>query len=138
MKRIGLLIVMIVTMLGGVFASVPVMADEEENGGNSGASGAVILTDCAEADNGGGEGIICILRLVVDILSVGVGILAVLGIVITGIQYLTSGGNEEQMRKSKRRLFEIVIGLVVYVLIYAVLAWLLPGFGGATSGTPTS
>ena len=42
-----------------------------------------------------------ILLIVVNILSVGVGILGVLGITITGIQYLTAGGSEEKTKKSQ-------------------------------------
>ena len=59
-------------------------------------------------------------------MTVGVGILGVIGITIVGIQYLTAGGNEEKTRKAKRRMFEIVIGLVVYVVFYAFLKWLMP------------
>ena len=71
-----------------------------------------------------------ILKMVVNILSIGVGILGVLGITITGIQYLTAGGSEEKTKKAERRMFEIILGLVAYVLIYAFLQWLLPGFKG--------
>ena len=71
-----------------------------------------------------------ILKMVVNILSIGVGILGVLGITITGIQYLTAGGSEEKTRKAKRRMFEIILGLVAYVLLYAFLWWLLPNFNG--------
>ncbi len=85
-----------------------------------------ILEECGDRD--GSDSIICLLRTAVDILSVGIGILAVIGITIVGIQYLTAGGNEEQTRKAKRRLFEIVIGIVAYVVIYALLQWLLPTF----------
>ena len=67
-------------------------------------------------------------------MTIGVGILGVLGITIVGIQYLTAGGNEEKTRKAKRRLFEIVLGLAVYVAIYAILQWLLPGFNGLNTG----
>ena len=63
------------------------------------------------------------------VMTIGIGILGVIGISITGIQYLTAGGSEEKTRKAKRRMFEIVIGLVAYVLIYAALKWLLPSFG---------
>ena len=70
------------------------------------------------------DGIDHILNLVIDILSVGVGIFGVIGISIVGIQYLTSSGNEEQARKAKRRIYEIIIGLAVYVVFYAILAWL--------------
>lgn len=92
-----------------------------------------ILTTC-NTDNGNGESVLCLLNLVVDIMTIGIGILGVVGITIVGIQYLTAGGSEEKTRKAKRRMFEIVIGLVAYVLIYALLKWLSPYFGGG--GTP--
>ena len=85
-----------------------------------------ILTDCGSDPDGVG----CILRLVVDIMSIGIGILGVVGIVIVGLQYLTAGGNEEKTRKAKQRMFEIIIGLVAYVAIYTILRWLLPSFNG--------
>ncbi|MBO7657260.1 hypothetical protein J6S55_01270 [Candidatus Saccharibacteria bacterium] len=95
---------------------------------------AAILEGCyAEGEKSeNGAGIICVINLVIDILSVLIGVVGVIGIVIVGIQYLTAGGNEEQTRKAKRRLFEIVIGLMAYVLIYALLKWLLPGFSRGT------
>ena len=89
--------------------------------------GAILKDVC---DCGGGEGIIAILNFVVNIMTIGIGILAAIGITIVGIQYLTAGSNEEQTRKAKRRLIEIVIGVAAYVVIYALLVWLLPGFNG--------
>ena len=71
----------------------------------------------------GGE-VIYILKTIVDIMTIGIGILGVIGISITGVQYLTAGGSEEKTRKAKRRMLEIVIGLAAYVLIYSVLKWL--------------
>ena len=90
-----------------------------------------ILKSCGDKDDSE-EGIKCVLELVVDIMTIGIGVLGVLGITIVGIQYLTAGGNEEKTRKAKRRMFEIVIGLVAYVIIYALLKWLLPGFRGTS------
>ena len=75
-------------------------------------------------DDGQGSSIEHILNLVIDIMTIGVGILGVVGISISGIQYLTAAGNEEKTRKAKRRLLEIVIGLAVYALFYAILTWL--------------
>ena len=85
-----------------------------------------ILTGCGQAE----DGTQCILKLVVDIMSIGVGILGVIGITVVGIQYLTAGGDEGKTKKAKQRMFEIVIGLVAYVVIYAALRWLLPNFNG--------
>lgn len=69
-----------------------------------------------------------ILQIIINIMSIGIGILGVVGITITGIQYLTAGGSEEKTKKAKRRMFEIILGLVAYVLIYAFLLWLIPNF----------
>lgn len=85
-------------------------------------------------DDGKGCGVYTILNLVVDILSIGIGIVAVIGIMVAGIQYLTAKSNEEQVRKAKRRIFEIVLGIVAYVLLYAGIQWLLPG--GKLNTTP--
>ncbi len=76
-----------------------------------------------------GEGIKCIINLVIDIMTVGVGILSVVGITVVGVQYLSAGGSEEKTRKAKRRMLEIVIGVALYVVAYAALKWLLPNFG---------
>ena len=78
-------------------------------------------------DDGNGCGVYTILNLIVDIMTIGIGILAAIGITIVGIKYLTAKGNEEQTRKAKHRMFEIVIGLVAYALMYAGIQWLLPG-----------
>ena len=76
-----------------------------------------------KCDNGDGSSIKDILNLVIDIMTIGIGILGVIGISVVGIQYLTAGGNEEQTRKAKRRMFEIIIGLAVYAVFYAVLTF---------------
>ena len=111
--------------MSGLATIAPVMATDCGEGkvptsiiGNDGSG-------CADATAGG---IMNILNLVVEIMTIGIGILAVIGITVTGIQYMTASGNEEQVRKSKRRILEIVIGLAAYVLIYAGLVFLLPDF----------
>lgn len=78
-------------------------------------------------DDGKGCGVYTVLNTVVDILSIGVGILGVVGITIVGIQYLTAGSNEQQTAKAKRRMAEIVVGLIAYAALYAFMQWLLPG-----------
>ena len=83
--------------------------------------------DTTIIDCKGEDGVEHVLKLVIDILSIGVGVLGVVGISIVGIQYLTAGGNEDKTRKAKRRLFEIIIGLIVYAMFYAVLNWLNVG-----------
>lgn len=93
----------------------------------SAASCGGVDTSIIECQEGGDGGIYHILALVVNIFSIGVGILAVIGISWSGVQYLTAGGNEEKVTKAKRRLYEIIIGVVSYTLLWAAISWLLPG-----------
>lgn len=74
-----------------------------------------------------GWGVEDILKLVLNIVVYGLGAAAVLGVVIAGIMYMTARDNEAQVTKAKTRLYEVVIGLVAWALMYAVLNWLLPG-----------
>lgn len=86
-----------------------------------------ILSGCDCSGSGGSGAVENVLDLVVNIMSVGIGIIGVIGITIVGIQYLTAGGSEEKVKRAKRRMLEIVIGLVAYVLLYAVLRWVRLG-----------
>ena len=60
-------------------------------------------------------------------MTYGIGILGAIGITVVGIMYITAKGNEAQTTKAKKRMLEIVIGLAVYALIWAILSWLMPG-----------
>ena len=129
MKRILFSILALVAIMSTALA-VPDSAfalctdDQLKNGCVSTA----IIGDGCSCDSGNGDSIMHILGLVVDIMTIGIGILGVIGITIVGIQYLTSGSSEDKTRKAKRRMFEIILGLAAYVVIYAFLKWLLPGF----------
>lgn len=126
--------VMVLAMGVGLVApalqAAPVYADGDgDGGGGYGSERAAILTQCAGMDGpdgGNGGSIGCVIELVVNILTILVGIAGVIGIVIVGIQYITAGGSEEQTRKAKRRLFEIVLGLVAYAAVYGLAQWILP------------
>ena len=103
---------------------------------------ASILGDCAKAANDkkwNGQddeaaGIKCLLNLVLTILTYGIGILGVIGIMISGIQYITSSGDPAKMTKAKNRILQIVIGLIIYAVMWAALRFLVPGFSGSVSG----
>ena len=78
-------------------------------------------------DDSSACGVFTVLNLVIDIFSIGVGVLAIIGITIVGIKYLTAGGNEEQTRKAKHRMSQIIVGVALYAVLYVGLQWLVPG-----------
>ena len=137
MKKIILSIITIFTAF--ILAVAPVYAEEKctltsvVGGETCSVDDKGVVTkggnlNCS-CDDGKGSAVFHVLDLVVDIMTIGIGILGVIGITVVGIQYLTAGGSEEKTRKAKRRMFEIVIGLVAYVVLYAFVKWLMPNLG---------
>ena len=74
-----------------------------------------------------GQGIYAILRLIVTILTYGLGVAATIGVVIAGVMYLTAKDSPDKVAAAKKRLIEVVLGLVAWAMMAAVLNWLIPG-----------
>jgi hypothetical protein len=135
-------ILLVITMLIGALVLAPINtyaldSDQAQTGTQSQTQNqgkdcvkTAIIGGGEVCDDGNGSSIIEVLKLVVNIMSVGVGILGVVGITVVGIQYLTAGGSEEKTRVAKKRMLEIVIGLAAYAVSYWILQWLLRGFSG--------
>lgn len=68
-----------------------------------------------------------LLTLILKILVYGLGAAATIGVVVAGILYLTARDNEAQVVAAKKRLFDVVLGLVAWALMWTVLNWLIPG-----------
>lgn len=138
LKKIINIVTTSIVSLTMVFSSFmltaqPVMAEE---GGSTYSQGdkTSILTSCGDkAEDSKGAGIFCVLNIALTILTYGVGIAGTLGIVISGVMYLTARDNEQQMTKAKSRIINIVIGLAIYAVMWGFLQWILPG--GALKGS---
>lgn len=79
-------------------------------------------------DDGEGCGTFTVLDLVMTILTIGIGITATIGIAVSGIIYLTAKDDVAKTTKAKRRIYEIVIGLAAYAVLWGLLTFLLPEF----------
>jgi hypothetical protein len=60
-------------------------------------------------------------------MSVGVGVVVVVSIIVAGIRYSTSQGNPEVTAAAKDRIQSTIIALLIYVFIFSVLQFLVPG-----------
>jgi uncharacterized membrane protein len=70
-------------------------------------------------------------------LSWGIGVISIIFIIIGGIRYAISGGDEKKVESAKKTLLYAVIGLAVAILAYAVAALvygLASSEGASTSG----
>lgn len=74
-----------------------------------------------------GNGVWYILSTTINILTAGVFIAALGGIVYASIMYTTAGANQEQVKKARTIITNVVLGMVVFAMMFAVLQWLIPG-----------
>ncbi len=101
-------------------ASPFVLADTKGDlicGANSAASG-----DCATQPTGSLDDTIA---NVINILSILVGIAAVVMIIIGGLRYITSGGNPEGAKKARTTILYAIAGLVIAVLAQVIARFVL-------------
>lgn len=87
---------------------------------------------CDNADKGDtkdvkGGGLWQLLLLVLNIMTAGVILLAIAGVVYGSVLYTSAGGNQEQVKKARTILTNVVIGVLLFVLMFGLANWLIPG-----------
>lgn len=93
----------------------------------SGHDTAIIKCDQSGGTELKDNGVWALLLLAVNILTAGVAIVAVGGIVYGSILYTSSSGNPDQVKKAINIIVNVVIGIVAYALAYSFLNFVIPG-----------
>lgn len=106
---------------GGVEVSV-LGCDTQPTGGGANNSGGA-----ANSDDIQNSGVWKLLELILNIMSGLVLVLAVGGIVYAAIMYASAQDNASQVQQAIENIRNVVIGLVLYILMYALLQFLIPG-----------
>ncbi len=70
-----------------------------------------------------------IVRIVLSLL----GIMFLIFIISSGIQWMTAGGNEEKVTKAQQRIKNATIGLIIVILSYAIYSYLINKIYWATT-----
>lgn len=60
-------------------------------------------------------------------LSIGVVTVIIVVVVVGGIQYMTAGGNSDNAKKAKERILNAIIALGLYLAMWVLLNYLVPG-----------
>ncbi|HSX00155.1 MAG TPA: hypothetical protein VLH38_03910 [Patescibacteria group bacterium] len=61
------------------------------------------------------------------LLTLLVGIAAVISILVAAIQYSSAGDDPAALNKAKDRIFQTVIGIIAYLFLFAFLNYVVPG-----------
>jgi len=77
-------------------------------------------------DQNGGA-IVYYLKLILRLLSELVGGVILLMLVVAGIQYITSVGDPTRVKAAKSRIQNAIIALVLFLMMFAIINFLIPG-----------
>ena len=99
-----------------------------------------ITVDCEEKDSNGNAttltsencGIISYVVWGINILSAIAGLAIVGSIMVAGYQYMTARDNSGQVEAAKKRILWALIAFGMFLFMYALLNWLVPGGLGLT------
>jgi hypothetical protein len=119
----------LVLSIGIVAAYSPTVFAAEQKCGDVDTSiiGEAVCGDVASDGTGRQSAIWAILILALNILTGGVGIAAVGGIVYGAVLYSSAGDKADQTKKAISIITNVVIGIIAYAMMYLVLNFLIPG-----------
>lgn len=86
----------------------------------------VLPQDWCDGRNGG-TGIEAMLEDLVWIVGSIAGVIAVPFIAMAGFTWMTATDDPGKVQTAKKRILEIVVGLIVYVFVGLIITWLIPG-----------
>ena len=103
--------------------TTPVSAEAECGGVDT------ALINCSQTGGGGVEnsGLWGILLIVINVMTAGVGVLALAGIVYGAVLYTSAGGSPEQIKKARTIFTNVVIGVLAFAGMYTLLQFIVPG-----------
>lgn len=80
-----------------------------------------------DPNNPGTNCIVDDVNVVISVLAAGVGVVVIMSIILAGIQYITAGGDPQQISKAKTRIRNAIVALLAFTFLYAFLQWVIPG-----------
>lgn len=116
---------MITVSIMGFFATSAVPSAQAQCTQNSVGGGV----NCAGNNTLGGNltGTSGILSNVINTLIFATGIIAIIFIIIGGIRYVVSQGDEKSVQGAKNTILYAVIGLIIAILAFAIVTFVLKG-----------
>ncbi len=106
------------------YSGEAVELSEKEKAICAGAGGTVIETGCDTGDNSVGKTIKNVSNLLIFI----VGIIAVIMIIIGGIKYATSNGEQSSITSAKNTIMYSIVGLIVAFMAFAIVDFIIDRF----------
>lgn len=119
-------------MVAGALLLIPVIAFIPSTNIFAQQSCGGVDTAVISCTQGGGDkventGLWGVLLIVVNIMTAGVGVLALAGIIYGAVLYTSAGGSPEQVKKAYGIFTNVVIGVLAFAGMYTLLNFIVPG-----------
>ena len=111
-------------MFGSTTVLSGVVSAESECGG---AKTAIIQCDAKNSGKITDNGIWQLLIIAINIMTAGIGVAGVGGIIYASILYATAEDKADQVKQATNIIRNVVIGLVTFALMWAGLNFIIPG-----------
>ncbi|PID33189.1 hypothetical protein CR969_02100 [Candidatus Saccharibacteria bacterium] len=115
--------IFIATIIGLTIMLTPVLAPQMASAKKCGG----VETSLIECGGKGEDTIFNIIKIVIQIMTAGIGVLAVGATIAGGILYASAGGNPENIKKAASIWTNTVIGLILFAFLVAITNFLIPG-----------
>lgn len=112
--------ILLIALFLGVFVFPPEVSA-------AGSCAGVETSGIINCDNTTDNPIINLLLVVINFLAVGVGLAVVGGIIWGGLIYASSNGDSGKVQQAKTIIVNAVIGLLLFIFMYAIINFLVPG-----------
>lgn len=115
---------LMVASLGASLISAPASAASCSTDGKGGIKGGLKCVESSDTPNDlfGSAGIF---KTIVDILLFVIGAIAVIMLIIGGVRYTTSNGDQKAVESAKNTIMYAIIGIVVAILAYAIVGFVV-------------
>lgn len=74
-----------------------------------------------------GTGIWSLLKIAIQILTGGVGVAALGGVIYGAVIYTSAGGSPEKVKHAKEIFINVAIGVIAFASMFTLLNFLIPG-----------
>ena len=125
MKKLQLLIISAFAVAAALLAPSPVaLASDSVIGDACKNNNSVICRQSENAESKTNK----FIQNIVNVLLFVLGIIAVIMIIVGGIRYTTSNGDQNQLTSAKNTILYAVVGLVIALLAYAIVNFVVGAF----------
>lgn len=125
LKSIKFITLAIASLIGiGVLATAPVFAADTTT---KDICSLAVPDTVKEANgcNGSEDRLPTIVQNILNAIIGITGIIAVIFIIIGGVQYMTSTGDAPKVQKAKNTILYAVIGLIIVILAFVIVNWVI-------------